>query len=358
MLFSLLELFRVEFAMRDRELPSFTGALISLTCCAVGCLLVAGPALASGPEAPFPTANRSPLLLPVGLPDAASAVVLPAGLLELRSTVEVANTSLYEPSLCGDGCSLALDGETTRLALGARRGFGDGWEASISLPLLRHSGGFLDSAIEGWHDVFGLPNGDRDGYPQDRLRYQYRPDSGGVAITDTVTGVGDVQLGIARRLGGRFALRGQLELPSGDAGDLTGSGGTDLALSLHFSSNGNGANAHAGQRLYAHLSGGVLLREDGDLLPAEAESWVGFGSATVGWRASKHWHLKVQLDAHSSAWNSPREAIGEPSAQLVVGASGQLGKAWVIDLAFSEDIVVERSPDIVFQLGLRWRSPQ
>jgi hypothetical protein len=179
-----------------------------------------------------------------------------------------------------------------------------------------------------------------------------------VAITDTVAGIGDVQLGIARRLGERFALRGQLELPSGDADDLTGSGGTDLALSLHFSSNGNSAGTPSGERLYTPLSGGLLLREDGDLLPAEQERWVGFGSATVGWRASEHWHLKVQLDAHSAAWDSPREALGEPSAQLVVGASAQLGEAWVIDLAFSEDIVVERSADIVFQLGLRWRSPQ
>jgi len=170
--------------MRHRELPRFTGTRISLARYQVTCLLLAGPALASGPEAPFPTANRSPLLLPVGLPDAGSAVVLPAGALALRSTLEVANTSLYEPSLCGEGCSLALDGETTRLAIGARRGFGDGWEASVTLPLLRHGGGFLDSVIEGWHAAFGLPNGDRDRFPQDRLRYRYRPDSGGVAITD------------------------------------------------------------------------------------------------------------------------------------------------------------------------------
>jgi len=333
------------------------GAFSSLACYPVACLLLVGPALASGPEAPFPTANRSPLLLPAGLPDASSARVLPAGALALSSTLEIANTSLYEPSLCGDGCSLALDGETSRLALGARRGFGNGWEVSVTLPLLRHGGGDRDSAIERWHDVFGLPNGNRDSYPQDRLIYRYQPENGGVAVTDSVTGIGDVQLGVARRLGERFALRGQLELPSGDAGDLTGSGGTDLALSLHYSSNGNAANSYAGQRLYAHLSGGVLLREDGDLLPAEQESWVGFGSATVGWRAGEHWHLKVQLDAHSAAWDSPREALGEPSAQLVVGASAQLGTAWVIDLAFSEDIVVERSPDIVFQLGLRWRRP-
>ncbi len=343
--------------MHGRESPSVTHAILSRVCYPVAWLLLASPALASGPEAPFPTANRSPLLLPVGLPDARSAVVLPAGALEVRSTLEIANTSLYEPSLCGEGCSLALDGETTRLALGARRGFGDGWEASVTLPLLRHSGGFLDSAIEGWHDSFGLPNGDRDSYPQDRLLFQYRPGSGGLAVTNSLSGVGDVQLGVARRLGERFAVRGQLELPSGDADDLTGSGGTDLALSLHYSSNGNRTGALPDQRLYAHLSGGVLLREDGDLLPGEQESWVGFGSATVGWRASEHWHLKVQVDAHSAAWDSPREALGEPSAQLVVGASAQLGKAWVIDLAFSEDIVVERSPDIVFQLGLRWRPP-
>ena len=352
MMFSFFALATRAPAPPNAARPCFLPALLLL-----GCLLPQGPAFASDLEAPFPTANRSPLLLPVGLPDAGSAAVLPTGTVALRTTLEIANTSIYEPSLCSDGCSLALDGETTRLAIGARRGFGDGWEASLFVPLLRHSGGFLDPAIEEWHDVFGLPNGDRDSYPQDQLLYQYRPGSGGVAISDTVTGVGDLQLGVARRLGDRFALRGQLKLPSGDADDLTGSGGTDLALSLHFSSNGNRADNHRARRLYAHLSGGVVLREDGDLLPSAQERWIGFGSATVGWRASERWHLKVQLDAHSAAWDSPREALGDPSAQLVVGASALLGRSWVLDLAFSEDIVVERSPDIVFQAGLRWQMP-
>ncbi|MHA7817977.1 MAG: DUF3187 family protein [Pseudohaliea sp.] len=320
-------------------------------------MLPAGPALAAGPDAPFPTANRSPLLLPVGLPDARSARIPPAGSLEARATLEVANTSLHEPSLCRDDCALVLDGETTRLALGVRRGFGSGWEASAVLPLLRHSGGFLDSAIEGWHQAFSLPNGDRENYPRDRLLYRYRPDAGGVGLARTANGIGDVQVGIARRLGERFALRGQLELPTGDAADLTGSGGMDLALSAHFSSSGNGGGTATGGRLYTHLSAGVVLREDGDLLPAVQERWLAFGSATVGWRAGERWHLKMQLDAHSAAWDSPREVLGEPSAQLVMGASVQLDKGWVLDLAFSEDIVVERSPDIVFQAGLRWRLP-
>ena len=321
------------------------------------CSLLPGAALAAGAEDPFPTANRSPLLLPVGLPDARSARILPPGTVGARATLEVANTSLHEPSPCGDDCSLVLDGETTRLALGVRRGFGSGWEASAVLPLLRHSGGFLDSAIEGWHEAFALPNGDRDNYPRDRLLYRYLPDRGGVGLNGSVNAIGDVQVGIARRLGERFALRGQLELPTGDAGDLTGSGGMDLALSLHFSSNGNGGDTATGRRLYTHLSAGLVLREDGDLLPAVQKRWLAFGSATVGWRASERWHLKMQLDAHGAAWDSPREALGEPSAQLVLGASVQLDKGWVLDVAFSEDIVVERSPDIVFQAGLHWRLP-
>lgn len=309
---------------------------------------------AADTTAPFPTANRSPLLLPVGLPDARGAGLLPAGATQLRSTLELANTSIYEPSPCDDSCALALDGETTRLALAVEHGLGHGWEASFTVPILRHSGGFLDEVIEGWHDVFGLPNGDRENYPQDRLRYHYRPDSGGFALEDTTSGVGDLQLGLARRLGDYFAVRAQLELPTGDAADLTGSGGTDLAASLHFSSNGNGAGANPATRYYSHISAGAVLHEDGDLLTAEGERWLVFGSATVGWRVTERWHLKAQLDAHSAAWNSPREAIGEYSAQLVLGATARLGRQWAIDFAFSEDIVVERSPDIVFQFGLRW----
>jgi hypothetical protein len=325
--FSFLSFFSLrsqECATPRRRPPYFLCALA-----APAALLPTGAGLAADATAPFATANRSPLLLPVGLPDARSASLLPNGATRLRSTVEVANTSLYEPSLCDQGCSLALDGETTRLAIAVERGFGDHWEASLTVPSLRHGGGFLDEAIEGWHDVFGLPNGDRENYPQDRIRFRFRLNDGGVAISDSVSGIGDLQLGLARRLGERFAVRTQVEVPTGEAEDLTGSGGTDVAVSLHFSSKGNGGAASAASRLYSHLSAGVVLREDGDLLPAIQERWLYFGSATVGWRMSERWDLKAQVDAHSGAWESPREALGEPSAQLVVRREPQIGRAHV-----------------------------
>lgn len=311
--------------------------------------VLASVAAADPPAAPLPTANRHPFVQVLGLPAARGAAVLGPGEAHLRATLDVANTSIYAASGAREAADLIIDGETSRLELTLRRGLGGGWESTATVPLLRHDGGVLDRPIEEWHGVFGLPNGGRDTVPRNTLRYSYRARGEQLQVTEGVTGIGDLQLGLARALGDGLTLRAQVNLPTGEADELTGAGAAGLAASLHYSS------AVTARGLYAHASAGALFREDGDLLPASRETLLGYGSLTLGWTATPRWHLKAQLDAHSAAWDSPREALGEPSAQLVLGASAALTDAWTLDIAFSEDITVERSPDIVFLLGLRWR---
>jgi hypothetical protein len=303
---------------------------------------------AAAADAPLATTNRHPLTQAIGLPESLGAAVLQSGNSTLRATVEVANSSIYEADPRLEAPALILDGETRRLTLSLRHGLSAGWEAGATLPILGHDGGVLDPLIEGWHELFQLPNGGREDLPRGKLLYSYRNGEEDVRLADSAGGIGDLRMHTARRLGESLALRASLKLPTGEVAALTGSGGVDLATSLHFSS------PRSENGLYTHISVGALLGQKGELLPQAREQVIGFGSATLGWQTSERWHLKVQLDAHSAAWDSPIESLGEPSLQLVVGATADLSPHWALDVAFSEDLTVERSPDIVFQFGLRW----
>jgi hypothetical protein len=295
---------------------------------------------------PFATANRSPFLQATGLPDARGAVLLAPAASEWAARFEVANSSIDDAG--PRGSRVFIDGETRRFTVSWRRGFGGGWEAGLELPFLRHSGGFLDAPIERWHDLFGMPNGNRDRRPRDALLFSYGGAGGRFLLNEAAGGPGDLRLTVGRALGEGSSARATLSLPTGDADNLTGSGTAELATSLHFRGTG------PGQRFYHQASAGVLLAGDGEVLPQAREAVIGFGSVTLGWRATDRLHLKLQADAHTAAYDVPGEVLGEPSLQLVIGGSLRLADSFVVDLAVSEDIVVTRSPDVVLQLGLRW----
>ena len=126
---------------------------------------------------------------------------------------------------------LFVDGETWRQALALRRGFGDGWEALLELSVVSHVPGVFDGFIETWHDFFHLPQGGRDTAPRDRLAIRYDKGSAGVHVTDGVTSLGDIALGVGHAVKRNFlanhglAIRGAVRLPTGEEDALAGAGG-------------------------------------------------------------------------------------------------------------------------------------
>lgn len=301
-------------------------------------------------DEPLALANRHPLVQVYGLPEARGGAVLAAGQSRWRAGYDVASHFVVEDR---GAEALILDGETQRLELGAQFGLGRRWEAGFSLPLLRHGGGNLDSFIEGWHNVWGLPDGDRPDYPRNRIAYRYSRN--GVELLDFQRargGVGDLRLNAAYSLfegaDSALALVGNLKLPTGDAGRLTGSEGTDFSLAL----------AATRERLWdtalsVNASIGALRLGRGDVLEMRQKDAVAFGSAGLSWAGGQNWRLKAQVDAHTAFYRSDLRALGGDSVQLLLGGSVQVTPRWVLDLALSEDIAVDTAPDVVFQLALR-----
>jgi len=304
---------------------------------------------------PFATNNQSPLIQIYGLPHAEPAAILENGQVSARLTLDVANNFTF---LNTDTESVMLDGETYRSTLALRYGYNDRFEVGIDIPYVSHNGGFLDGFIENWHDTFGLPGGDRDKFPRDRLQYSYRRNNRQLLdLTDSSAGLGDLRMSAGWQLveeagerPGAASLRFSLKLPTGDSDKLLGSGGTDLAVSL------------AGQREFpadigrvaVFASLGALWTSDGDVLDQQRQNLAGFGSVELGWEAKNWLALKLQLDGHTALYqDSSLDQIGSDSMQLVMGGTIEFAERTTLDIAVSEDILVHTAPDVVFHLSLR-----
>ncbi|HEX7025934.1 MAG TPA: DUF3187 family protein, partial [Gammaproteobacteria bacterium] len=121
-------------------------------------LLLGGFSVTAGGAAPFQTRDQNPLTLIYGLPVPTSADVETNGSFTVDWSTDISNTSIGE--ITGDEL-LIVDGETYQTAVTTAFGVGNGWELSARLPFIAYTPGSLDRPIESYHDLLGLPQGNR-----------------------------------------------------------------------------------------------------------------------------------------------------------------------------------------------------
>jgi len=331
----------------DRDVTIARLALVSAFC---GLLTLAARFAFAEPLSDHDT---SPFTGIFGLPDATEGAVLPQGRSQWDVLLQTASHSVAD---AGGDELLIVDGETSRLEVRFRRAVGERWEIGAELPYLTHQAGGLDSVIDGWHEFFGLPDGARDSRPTDELEFRYRVD--GASTVDeqrSTNGFGDLRLIGGYRLADterwRSALRFGLKLPTGDAGKLHGSGSVDVSVGLagNHDQLGSSGRWSAFWRLHA-----VWLGEP-KYLSRIYEEFVLTGAGGVSWQASPSFGLTVQASGRSALYDSQVDAIGEPAFALIVGAHVRFAERWRLEIAVGEDIKVESTPDVTFQLAVRYR---
>jgi hypothetical protein len=320
---------------------------------AAALLLPAVTSLAASLDEPFATANRQPFVQIYGLPDAEGAAIQAPKQSLLVSSLDVANT--FSASFDSQR-AVYLDGESYRANFKWRYGLNEKWEVGADLPFWMHDGGFMDRSIETFHDVFDLDNGNREDFGRNDLRYRYLDMNTNQVIyslDEQTEGVGDIRFATAYQLQNensqQLALRGSLKLPTGDAEKLTGSESVDIALAIHYSDQQWLDN----DRLAFHANGGMLWMDGTDVIAEEHNSVVWYGSSTVSWRWRDSISWKLQLDAQSAFYDSPLEELGDPALQLILGGSFRSSEKFAIDVSFTEDLIVNTSPDVVLQIALR-----
>tara|TARA_R100000005_G_scaffold95508_1_gene77226 strand:- start:2570 stop:3610 length:1041 start_codon:yes stop_codon:yes gene_type:complete len=323
----------------------------SLRRCAV-CGLTALLLLAGAAHAvePLYGKNLTPVSGLLGLPSMRSAALVPARDMSLAVHGALASHAVFDGAAAGE--ALRLDGETHRLALEWRYGLAPGWELQVELPWLSHSGGSLDALIDSWHSLWGMPDGGREAVPRDQLDFRYLNSTAAIALQDSVSGVGDVTLGLHRalRTEGNWRLSAGLgyKLATGEERELLGSGAEDIFLVLRA----NGLPPQSAWQLFGQA--GYLRAGQIAGLQAAQERNLWFAGLGVSWTAHERVTLLAQVDAHAAPLQSNLTALGSSALMLNVGARWQLTDRWALEAGFMEDIRVETAPDITFQASLRF----
>lgn len=311
------------------------------------CLLVAILLCAPAARAePFLVRNQNPLLAPYGLPKPLPARLPAAGAAAWSTSLQWTSAAYAESAA---DRSFEVDAESLEVRLRYLRSLGPRAAVYAELPWRRTWEGVLDGFIDTWHDITGLPGAEREGQPRNRLLIAYQADGESLYRFDQPrSGLGDLPLGAGYQL---FASPGAavsawltVKLPTGAADRLTGSGAVDVALSV-------AAERAVGERASLFGQVDVTRLGAGDLLPGLQEDLAWSGLAGLRVRAWRRLELAAQLAANSRVFAAPGPAAGD-ALVLAFGGSWRGPGGWRLDLAIAEDVDVNASPDVSFNLAV------
>ena len=292
---------------------------------------------------PLVTMNQNPMVLPYGLPLPLPARLASDGAGRYGLVVNWSNTATEESS---GRWEATIDAETFDLRLRGEYAFGERWSVMGELPWRSIGGGSLDGAIESWHDFWGLPEGDRKNMPQDRYLIEAQVDGQTVLLyDDDASGIADIPLRVGYQLlaDEKSAVSAWLsvDLPTGDADDLLGSGATDVVASV-------AAQSQVAEHWQVFGQFDVAWLGDGDIVPQYQESWVVAGLAGVTWNAWRALDLTVQLYANSQVFDIPVTGLSGDAVVLGFGGTWRTEHGWRFDIGMNEDVQVDASPDATF----------
>lgn len=269
----------------------------------------------------------------------------------LRASLVVDYTSLYVNETSEDW-SVLMDMEMTTLALDLAYGLTSALELNLSLPWYHMADGFMDRALEDYHDTFGFPNYGKDARPYDQFGYYLRKDGEDWFEPEPDRfAVGDGCAGFKLRLlaGGErrpaAALAYKLKLPFGDADAGFGSGRIDHGAFV--------LTRWPFWRFALHLSPGYVWLSDPHTRGAEV-TMADMAALLSGltFDAGRSLCLKAQLNYYTSPFSRTGiSQLDQDSLQLSLGFSVRLSRRMGLELALSEDLT-RAAPD--FTVHTRW----
>jgi hypothetical protein len=243
-----------------------------------------------------------------------------------------------------------VDGEMQRAELSMRHGFGRNFELGLTIPISRATGGWTDGLIEAVHRTLGIGNAYRDAFPrnsetvalQSGTTQYIRDRPGSFALGDiAISGKYELSLFEDRQIA--MSLSGAVELPTGNAYALNGSGSLDGGLQLLASRDFSRTTVHAAL--------GILRQGANRQLGTKAQMLI---SDTVG--ISRLLSEKTAAIAQLTVSESPFRSIGiaeftRRSYQLSVGMRHRIGRSMVVYAALIENVLTyENSADA----GMTW----
>lgn len=153
--------------------------------------------------------------------------------LDGRTSRSEALTELANTRFESNSTLFLVDGETHRSDLALSRGLGNDIEVRLTVPLISSGGGWSDPIIESAHHAMKIGNAQRESLRRNSETVYLRHD-GATYVRSRGNGVslGDVALSAKYELEHNLAVVGSIELPTGSADRLDGSGALDAGVEL------------------------------------------------------------------------------------------------------------------------------
>lgn len=246
-----------------------------------------------------------------------------------------------------------FDGAITVLHLTAHYALSERASVYAMLPVQKHSGGFLDASIEGFHETFGLGNAHREHAPrneytvlmrlgEERLRFDGAP--GG--------GLGDPVLGLRYRdrLGGgwRLVLEAAATVPAGTVNAFFANGAADAGLQVSLQRQ-RGAHGF-------YLSANQVWVGRPEVFAAAIRRRVPSLTLAYEYALDARTSLIGQFTAARSSFRSgPDRGLTENEYQASIGWRRSWADGRYLTVAFTENLFTfDNTPDIGLHLGLGW----
>ena len=248
--------------------------------------------------------------------------------------------------------NIYLDYEAYRFNLSYQYGLDNNWNVKFDVPLIYQNGGFFDSAIDNWHEFWGLPRGNRPSVEHNQYDIQYAYQSKTlVDLNEASTTLGDIQIAFARALiensSTTMSLWASLKLPTGNEDKLTSNGATDLSAWLAL-------NQQLSEHWVMNLNTGAVVLGADDYKSIPLSDYALYGHVMLGWMITDNINLKLQLQGHTSYYEQSQLTILGDTYFLTFGGTITINQCNQLDFAMSEDIKVDASPDA--SLIISWRS--
>jgi len=296
-------------------------------------------------DGPLQVKNQFPLFLHIDAPYLESASIKDSfsAILSHSSVYLVRNSS---------GWSMGLDMEITELNFMFRKNIKDFIELGFDLPVVSFNSGFMDGFLNSYHNAFGFPDYGRHNRPHNEFLYEVRK-NGDLVIKgkNGRTGISDIRLTAKKPVlegDPAISIKGDLEIPTGDAKTGFGNGGIDAGVALLIDKNLN-------EKFKSYFNIGIVF--PGDLKAYEKVDLREFihGGAAVEAALWKDISLLGQVFIQGSPFpETDIASVDRTDVLLSLGGRYYSGNN-IFELSFTEDPNTSGAPDFTLSFSFKRR---
>ncbi len=237
-----------------------------------------------------------------------------------------------------------LDMEITELSFRYKRIMLNAFEFDLDVPVLIFGGGFIDSALEKYHDACGCGDYGRSGRPHNEFLYEVRREGALIIEGKSGTTLGDIRLSVKSPLlssdSYTLSARGDIEVPIGNAKKGYGNGSFDAGGSLLL-------DKKLSDRTVTYWNLGAVF--PGDVKGHETlnlKNYI-FGGAALNMFIGDNFSALIQLYGQSPIYPYTDLDAVDGSAYLIAFGGTYYRGNRSFELSLSEDLNTTGVPDFI-----------